>query len=220
MTKLITRIAPDVGWLPVSFANVYFIGRPGGKWVLVDTALPNHASEIVEAAEARFGGGARPQSIILTHGHIDHVGSALTLAETWDVPIYSHQLELPFLTGKSPYPPPDPTVGGALAFLSRFFPARSRDLGERVRELPPGKVPGATNWEWLPTPGHSSGHVSLFRSSDRVLLAGDAFATVNMDSWSGLINGRQKLSRPRTPFTIDWEGTRASLHSAASLPAV
>jgi len=29
MTKLITRIAPDVGWLPISFANVYFVGRPG-----------------------------------------------------------------------------------------------------------------------------------------------------------------------------------------------
>ncbi len=217
MTKLITRIAPDVGWLPVSFGNVYFIGRPGGKWVLVDTAFPNHASEIVEAAEARFGGGARPQSIILTHGHTDHVGSALSLAETWDVPIYSHQLELPFLTGKSPYPPADPTVGGALAFLSRFFSARSRDLGEWVRELPPGKVPGATNWEWLSTPGHSPGHISLFRSSDRVLLAGDAFATVNMDLWSGLINGRQMLARSGTPFTTDWEATCASIKKLASL---
>jgi len=217
MTKLIKRIASDVGWLPVSFANVYFIGRPGGKWVLVDAALPDRANEIIEAAEARFGGGARPQSIILTHGHTDQVGSALTLAETWDVPIYAHRFELPFLTGKSRYPPADPTVGGALAFLSRFFPARSRNLGERVRALPPGEVPGARNWEWLATPGHSPGHVSLYRSSDRVLLAGDAFATVNMDSWSGLINGRQKLSRPPTPFTIDWERTRASIKELASL---
>jgi len=217
MTRLITQIAPDVGWLPVSFANVYFIGQPGGKWVLVDTAFPNHASEIVEAAEARFGGGTRPQAIILTHGHIDHAGSALILAKTWDVPIYAHRLEIPFLTGKSSYPPADPTVGGALAFLSRFFPARARDLGEQVRELPSGKVPGATNWKWLPTPGHSPGHVSLFRSSDRVLLAGDAFTTVNMDSWSGLINGRQKLSGSPRPFTCDWAGTRTSIKELARL---
>ena len=40
MSKLITRIAPDVGWLPISFANVYFIGRPGGKWIVVDSGLP------------------------------------------------------------------------------------------------------------------------------------------------------------------------------------
>jgi len=217
MKRIITRIAPDVAWLPVSFANVYFVGRPGGKWVLVDTALPEQADEIMEAAEARFGAGSRPESIILTHGHIDHAGSALHLAETWDVPIYVHRLEKPFLTGQSLYPPADPTVGGALAFLSRFFLTRPRDLSPRIQELPPGEVPGASNWEWLSTPGHSPGHVSLFRNSDRVLLAGDAFATVNMDSWGGLITGRQQLARPLAPLTIDWEAARSSISKLASL---
>ena len=52
-SRLITRIAPDVGWLPVSFTNVYFIGRPGGKWIVVDTGFPGRAREILAAAEAR-----------------------------------------------------------------------------------------------------------------------------------------------------------------------
>ena len=51
----ITRIAPDVGWLPISFVNVYFVGRPGGAWILVDAGLPGRTNQIVEAAEARFG---------------------------------------------------------------------------------------------------------------------------------------------------------------------
>lgn len=217
MTKLITRIAPDVGWLPISFANVYFVGRPGGKWILVDTGLPGRARDIVEAAEARFGTGSRPEAIILTHGHTDHVGSALALAKTWDVFVYAHRLETPYLTGKSPYPPPDPTVGGAIGFLSRFFPARSHDLGEYLHQLQPGKVPGMTGWTWMATPGHSPGHISLFRSSDRVLLAGDAFATMNMDSWSGLVTGKQTLSRAGSPFTMDWEAARESVRELASL---
>src|SRR5256886_15819209 len=129
LSRLITRIAPDVGWLPVSFANVYFIGRPGGKWVLIDAGLPGRGREIFTAAEARCGSGSRPEAIVLTHGHIDHAGSALALAEMWDVSIYAHRLELPFLTGKSVYPPPDPTVGGATAFLSRFLPRLSRNFG-------------------------------------------------------------------------------------------
>ena len=54
-------------------------------------------------------------------------------------------------------------------------------------------LPGEPGWEWLATPGHSPGHISLFRPSDRVLIAGDAFATMNMDSWSGLVTGRQTL---------------------------
>ena len=217
MARLITRIAPDVGWLPVSFANVYFIGRPGGKWALVDAGMPGRANEIMEAAEARFGAGSRPEAILLTHGHMDHAGSALALAERWDVAIYAHRLETPYLTGKSLYPPADPTVGGAIAFLSRFWPSRSRDLGKSVRELHPGKVPGATGWQWLATPGHSPGHVSFFRPSDRVLLAGDAFATMNMDRWSGLITGRQMLARAGSPFTSDWQAARSSLQELTNL---
>ena len=64
--RIITRIAPDVGWLPISFANIYFVGRPGGAWILVDAGLPGRGNQILEAAEARFGAGARPAAILLT----------------------------------------------------------------------------------------------------------------------------------------------------------
>src|SRR5256886_8369929 len=215
--RLITRIAPDVGWLPVSFANVYFIGRPGGKWVLIDAGLPGRGREIFTAAEARCGSGSRPEAIVLTHGHIDHAGSALALAEMWDVPIYVHRLELPFLTGKSLYPPPDPTVGGAIAFLSRFLPRLSRNFGSRVRELHQQKVPGASGWQWLTTAGHSPGHICLFRDSDRILLTGDALVSVDMDSWSGLLSASKKLAGPPTPFTIDWDAALTSLRKLATL---
>src|SRR3712207_2334926 len=112
--RSITRIAPDVGWLPISFVNVYFVGRPGGSWVLVDAGLPGTAQQILAAAAARYGSGSRPEAIILTHGHFDHAGAARRLADDWNVPIYAHELEHPYLTGRSSYPPPDPTIGGAI----------------------------------------------------------------------------------------------------------
>ncbi len=216
MTAII-RIAPDVGWLPVSFVNVFFIGRPGGSWLLVDAGLPRRAKQIFAAAEARFGAGAKPEAIILTHGHFDHAGSAAELARRWEVPIYAHRLEEPYLTGKSSYPPPDPTIGGAMAFLSRFMPSGGTDLSGMIQPLEKQGLPAVTGWEWLATPGHSPGHISLFRSADRVLLAGDAFATMNMDSWRGLITGHQVLARGGAPFNCDWEATRASVKSLAAL---
>src|SRR5207302_11450207 len=110
--KGIRRIAPDVGWLPISFVNVYFLGPRGGPWILVDTGLPGNAGNIVAAAEAHFGADVKPEAIILTHGHFDHAGSAHTLAQKWNVPIYAHRLELPYVSGRARYPAKDPTVGG------------------------------------------------------------------------------------------------------------
>ena len=215
--RAIGRVAPDVGWQPISFVNAYFVGHSGGPWALIDSGLPGRSKQIYDAAEARFGGGSRPEAIYLTHGHYDHSGSALDLAERWDVPIFAHRMELPYLTGQSDYPPPDPTIGGAMAFLCRFMPHRTRNLGERVRQLPSGELPGLVGWEVIATPGHSPGHISFFRPDDRVLLAGDAFATMDMDSWAGLASGRKRLSRGGAPFNIDWHATKASVRRLAEL---
>jgi glyoxylase-like metal-dependent hydrolase (beta-lactamase superfamily II) len=169
------------------------------------------------AAEERFGRDVKPEGIVLTHGHFDHAGNAGSLAEHWNVPIYAHRLEMPYLTGRSPYPPQDPTTGGAIGFLSRFMPSKPYDLSQRVRELPEQKIPGAEGWEWLATPGHSPGHISLFRSSDRVLIAGDAFATMDMESWSGLMTRHKVLARAGAPFNCDWDATEQSANALARL---
>ncbi len=178
--------------------------------------FPGYAGQIIEAANARFGSNARPDAIVLTHGHFDHAGCALDLAEEWDVPIYAHRLELPYLSGRSQYPPPDPTIGGAIAFLCRFVPTRARDFGSRLHELP-NELTAMQGWEFVSTPGHSPGHVCFFRSSDRILICGDALATVNMDSWTGLISRKQELATAGAPFTYDWKAARASLKKLASL---
>lgn len=213
----ITRIANDVGWLPISFVNAYFLGQPGEPWVLIDAGLPCRAAQIRRAAEARFGSDSRPEAIILTHGHFDHAGSAWELAEHWDVSIFAHTLEFPFLTGASAYPPPDPTIGGAIAFLSRFMPSRGFDLSTRLQPLEIGEIPRMPGWECIATPGHSPGHVSFFRRSDGVLIVGDAFATMDMDSWIGLVSAKQHLARAGAPFNSDWNATADSVRKLATL---
>ena len=82
------------------------------------------------------------------------------------MPVYAHHLEMPYLRGESLYPPFDPTVGGFFAFLTRFFPRDSYDSSDHLRELPAdGGLPEMPGWEWFHTPGHSPGHVSLWRKS-------------------------------------------------------
>ena len=218
----ISKVARDVAGLQLSMVNVYFVGEPkaGDRgWVLVDTGMPTSEAAIVREAERRFG-RSRPAAIILTHGHFDHVGSAQALANRWDAPIYAHRLEMPYVTGRSPYPPQDPTVdGGAVAkLLSRTFPRGPFDLEDRVRTLPEdGSVPGTTGWRWIHTPGHSPGHVSLFRDEDRTLIVGDAFVTMRQESLVAAFTRKQEVSRPPAYFTPDWESARSSVLALAHL---
>lgn len=152
--------------------------------------------------------------IFLTHGHMDHAGSALDLANIWDVPVIAHPLELPYLTGRSKYPPLDPTVGGFLALLGRFITVPSQDLSGRVRALESAPLAG---WEWHHTPGHSPGHVAFFRREDSCLIAGDALTTMNLDSFFASAFEVQRVCGPPAPSTPDWRRARESVELLAEL---
>jgi glyoxylase-like metal-dependent hydrolase (beta-lactamase superfamily II) len=208
--------------VPVVFVNAYLVDvepdEPGRGWVLVDSGLPGlGAAAIARAAAGRYG-GRPPRAIVLTHGHFDHAGSAARLSNLWHVPIFAHELELPYLTGRSDYPPPDPTVGGALAMMSRAFPHGSIDLDGSVRPFDPdGTIPALPGWRVVHTPGHTAGHVSLFRESDRTLLTGDALATMNQESWISTLTLERELRWPPAPLTTDWSAARRSVEHLAAL---
>lgn len=216
------QVAADVACVRILIANICLVGRPGarsGEWVLVDTGSPGLGGWVRRAIAERFGRESRPAAIILTHGHFDHVGAVKQLADKWEVPVYAHEQEIPFLTGQADYPPPDPSVGGGLmARLSPLYPRKGIDLGRRVQPLPPdGAVPALPDWRWLHTPGHTAGHISLFRESDRALIAGDAFTTVQQESLLAVLTQYQAVHGPPAYFTPDWEAARRSVERLAAL---
>lgn len=206
--------------------NVYLL-RSGSSWVLIDTGWRDSGPAIREAAQSLFGPGSHPQAILLTHPHGDHVGSAVELARTWDVPVYIHADDLPLLSGDilSQADPPE-AIGRFMVRLMRRLPRRTLeklaipDLAAAARALPGGDagVPGLANWECIYTPGHSPGHVAFFRRSDRVLIAGDAVLTVRL--W-GLLPNVRRISRPLRLPSWDWRAAKGSVAILAGLePAV
>ena len=152
---------------------------------------------------------------------MDHSGSAAALASGWNVKVYAHSLERPYLTGKSRYPPLDHTTPGIFANVSRLFPQSLPNLESSLQHLDPADpFPGLNGWQALFTPGHSPGHLAFFRKTDRVLIAGDAFTTMNQNSLTGLLSKKKQINEPPVPATYDWTQARQSVAALAALDPV
>jgi glyoxylase-like metal-dependent hydrolase (beta-lactamase superfamily II) len=215
-------IASDLAYRRLALVNVVFLGRPGAgdrQWTLIDAGVPGLGGLIESAASERFGQEARPAAIVMTHGHFDHVGVLEKLAEKWDAPIYAHELEVPYLNGTASYPPPDSMVGGGIMpWVAQLFPRGPIDVSRWLRVLPDdGSVPGMPGWRWLHTPGHATGHVSLWRESDRAIIAGDAFITTRMESAYAVTVQKPEMHGPPMYFTTDFDAAKRSVQMLAKL---
>lgn len=210
------RVAPDIAYLRTVLVNVVFLGT-AENWVLVDTGIPGSGDAIRSAADDLFGAGARPKAIILTHGHFDHVGALESLSREWDVPVFAHPLEHTFLSGGAEYPPPDTHAdGGLMPKLAPLFPRSPVDVSERLEPLPAdGSVPHAPGWQWLHTPGHTPGHVSLWRQADSSMIAGDAFITTGQESAYEIAVQEIEMHGPPRYFTPDWIAAERSVRLLA-----
>lgn len=218
------EVAPGVWGMKIVFVNIFMIATGTGKeWVLIDAGLRGFASNIEKMAADLFGENNPPVAIILTHGHFDHVGTIKKLLQKWDVPVYAHALELPYLTDLSAYPPPDPTVGGGMmSTLAALYPKDPIDLGLHIHILPEnGSIPFLPEWLSIFTPGHAPGHISLWRQRDKLIIAGDAFVTTKQESAFSVATQKKEISGPPKYFTPDWIAAAASVKKLRDLhPAI
>ncbi|RRN77669.1 MBL fold metallo-hydrolase [Pseudoxanthomonas sp. SGD-10] len=214
------EVVKGVWGMKILFVNIYMISVKNNGWVLVDAGLDGSADKIIDMAEELFG-KQPPRAIILTHAHFDHVGALPELLKKWQVSVYAHPLEFPYLTGKSAYPPTDPFAGGGLMSLLSFaYPRNPINITGNVEKLTQENLslhlPG---WHFIHTPGHSPGHVSLFREQDRFLISGDAFVSTQQESAFSVATQRKKLNGPPRYFTTDWEAAEVSVGMLRDLGA-
>jgi hydroxyacylglutathione hydrolase len=106
--------------------------------------------------------GVTPVTILLTHGHIDHVGEAGTLAERLSLPIEGpHRGDQPWIDSLDLQ-----ADKFGLPRVRHFAPNRWLDQGDRV-------VFGDQTLEVLHCPGHTPGHIVFFHRQDQLAQVGD-----------------------------------------------
>jgi glyoxylase-like metal-dependent hydrolase (beta-lactamase superfamily II) len=210
----------------ITRANVYFV-RSGKSWVLIDAGLVNCGQLIKQTAEALFGANTRPAAILITHDHPDHAGAALELARLWDCVIYLHPDELPIAinpcmaTFKEFANPMDKWIILPIMCMmpkEKFEAMNARNSLKGVAKAfsADAGVPGLPDWQCIPTPGHTPGHISVFRPKDGVLITGDAVVTVDLNSLWGMVAwmwhfSKQKIGGPPRYSTWNWRKAKESI---------
>ncbi|QUG40068.1 MBL fold metallo-hydrolase [Psychrobacillus sp. INOP01] len=146
---------------------------------LVDAGMPIMTKGIMNFMEQLNAGTL--QRILLTHGHSDHVGAVKGILKKYKVPVYAHQIEIPYMEGEAVYPKRKKLENNLPKTLTRSL------LEEDSQKLK--QIGGLTPYF---TPGHSPGHVVYYHEQDQVLLAGDLFTSK-----------KGKLKQPMPAFTAD-----------------
>jgi hydroxyacylglutathione hydrolase len=196
-----TKVADGL-WLlagrPRHGINVYVMGD-----VLVDSGT-RHAHKRIAGAIDGLGLSA----VVLTHGHVDHMGSAHTICERLGLPLVCGAGDVPVVESLEAL-----DIESKPLFVRIQHRAWAGERHEVDRVLSEGdEVAGFTVLE---TPGHSAGHLAFWRESDRTLVAGDVFFGVNPKT------GRPGPNLPPNVFTPDPELNLASARRLAALePAV
>ena len=191
------EIAPGVHLLrgfPRYTINVYLLDD-----VLIDAATRLAKKRIL--AELR---GRTVAAHALTHAHPDHNGASKAVCDTLNIPLWcgegdKHAME----TGD--YSQTTPKGRGA-KFPNTLFNGPPHPVARTLQE---GDTVGG--FTVIETPGHTPGHVSYWRESDGVLIAGDVVFGMN------IVTGKMELREPPKLFTLDPAQNRKSIRKVAAL---
>jgi len=168
---------------PRNAINVYILGD-----VLIDAGTVLDRRRVLSQAEKRT-----ITAHALTHAHFDHYGSSRAVCDRFGVPMWVGALDVEMVEkGKMLGP-----RGLVIPAAPRCQVQRALSEGDQV-----------AGFQVLNTPGHSPGHVSFWRESDRVLVCGDVIWGCNPFLNSG---------PPQEPFAFASPDPRRNRESARRL---
>ena len=191
------EVAPGVFQLkgfPPNGINVYLVDG-----VVIDAGSRHAAGRILRQVSGRT-----VAAMSLTHGHADHQGSAKTVCDMLDLPLWCPEGDADAVeTGDVLSLTPTNRVA---EFSAKSFAGPAYPVARRLTEG--DEVAG---FRVLDTPGHSPGHVAYWRESDRTLILGDVLTNMN------LITGLPGLHEPPKVFTVDPARNRESARALVEL---
>ena len=195
--QMMMQIVEDVYLLsgfPNYMINMYLVGD-----VLVDAGIKWDKKRILNALN-----GHQVSAHALTHVHPDHQGSTHGICDTRNIPLWCPEDEIGAMeTGDFSEQIPRNLI---TTFQHQFWTGEPHPVEKGLRE---GDCVGG--FDVINTPGHSPGHISLWRERDQTLIVGDVARNINF------LTLQTELLEPPAMFTVDSDKNRESLLKLANL---
>lgn len=218
----VLEVAAQVYFVEASHTNFVLI-VDGDEVTVVDSGYPKDR-DLVDASVREIGHSLSDvAAMLLTHAHVDHIGSAEWMRQDFGVPIHCHSDEAPQARGEREQRISEQDIlirlwrPNVLMFLLNAVgkgglnPTHVTEVAtfsdEQHLDVPGQPVA-------VHTPGHTSGHVGFHLPDRGVLITGDALITV--DVWNRSDRGPQVI---RAPFNHDHEQAIESLRRFEELDA-
>jgi len=208
-------------WQPRAFPNANFLAVKGTRPALVDSGFVAHAEHTRKSAESMAGD--RIALVVNTHWHSDHVGGNREL-QRFGAAIAASVPDAEAVRRRDP-------GCCAAAYLDQPVAPYSVDIALRDGDL---LRLGDSDWQVVRTPGHTSGHLSLWQPEERILAVGDALSDYDVGWVWAALDGPQAAAtalqsieriaalKPRVllpahgPVPQDVSATLASAHRRVS----
>jgi glyoxylase-like metal-dependent hydrolase (beta-lactamase superfamily II) len=167
-----TEIMPEIYMADgIRGCNVYVIVDDG--ITLVDTGMGGNDGTILGTVKGLGYGPSDIKSIIITHCHMDHIGSLHALRGASKATIMASDADADVIEGKKPLIAPKMPlpVGLIVPLLIRFFKHEPTPVDRRLKDG--DTIPVLDGLVVVALPGHSPGNIGLYSPSKKLLFSSD-----------------------------------------------
>ncbi|GAA4033651.1 MBL fold metallo-hydrolase [Arthrobacter methylotrophus] len=187
-------------WHPFSRVSetapgVFFVEGPASNWIivrdetgyiLIDSGYPEDSALVRKSIEHVGLKPSAAKAMLITHGHVDHTGSAALFSRTFGTPVLCSPEELPHVQGHEKH---QVTLGQVL--IRAWRPKVLRWMKHAIAAGSLSATPATAAQAWtaeqlagLPgspeailVPGHTPGNVAILFRAAGVIVTGDSFIT-------------------------------------------
>jgi len=189
------KISENIELIDGTMCNVYVM-KYNNKKIQIDAGMKGSFNKIKSYYQENK---SKPDIILITHYHLDHIGALKALKNMYSPEIYANEIEIPYIEGKEPIPKPK-------SFLAKFFFTFAKV--NPVEDIKSFKNFNMEGIKFIETYGHTIGSTSIYIENQKFIFVGDAVSTVN-----GKLSINEK-------FTLNMEEAKKSLEKIKKLSPI